>query len=60
MSAGLGNARLAFERGGNIRYGADTNQCDRLRRVHDRLDDALDAIGEDFTGIRFEIVILDP
>jgi len=56
----LRNARLAFQRLGDVRHGADANQRHGLRRVHYRVNDGLHAVGADFARIGFEIVVLDP
>ena len=56
----LGDARLALEGGGNVLHRADRDERDGLGRIHDSIDDRLDAVLVHLAGIALEVVALDP
>ena len=56
----LGETRLAGQGSGDIRHGADGDDGDLFRRVHDGVDERLHAVLVDLAGISAEVVLFDP
>jgi hypothetical protein len=56
----LGDARLSIEGGRNVLHGADGDERDGFGRVHDGVDDRLDAVLVHLAGVALEVVALDP